>query len=74
MNQQFQATYEHGVLRLDAPLPLPDNIRVTGLVTSASEGEGTRPALNARDFRRYESDGIIVLTPNELLSSISQGG
>ena len=30
MSQEFQATYEHGVLRPDAPLALPEHARVVG--------------------------------------------
>jgi hypothetical protein len=33
MSQQFEATYQHGVLRLDAPLALPENSRVIGIVS-----------------------------------------
>ena len=34
MNQPFQATYEHGVLRLDAPLALPEQARVAGVIVT----------------------------------------
>jgi hypothetical protein len=33
MSQQFEAIYQHGVLRLDAPLALPENARVIGTVS-----------------------------------------
>ena len=33
MDKTFCATYEQGVLKLDAPLSLPEHARVTGLVT-----------------------------------------
>ena len=32
MSNEFHATYEHGVLKLDAPLSLPEQARVTGFV------------------------------------------
>ncbi len=36
MERTFQATYEQGILRLDAPLSLPEHARVTGQVTIIS--------------------------------------
>jgi hypothetical protein len=45
MSQQFEATYEHGVLRLDAPLALPENSRVVGIVSNV-EAEPTPDVLH----------------------------
>ena len=45
MSQQFEATYEHGVLRLDSPLALPENARVIGIVSNV-EAEPTPDVLH----------------------------
>jgi hypothetical protein len=34
MSVEFHATYEHGILRLDVPLALPEQTRVTGVVSN----------------------------------------
>jgi hypothetical protein len=44
MAQEFHATYEHGILRLDAPLPLAELTRVTGLVTDVERAAGACPS------------------------------
>lgn len=48
MSQEFHATYEHGVLRLDAPLALPEQTRVTGIVS------GVENSSNADDLERQQ--------------------
>jgi hypothetical protein len=54
MSQEFQATYEHGVLRLDAPLAIPERTRVTGVVNDVdSAGEPPLPDLiSVEEFDR----------------------
>lgn len=44
MDKTFFATYEQGVLKLDAPLSLPEHARVTGLVmkVDAQPGEAVQ--------------------------------
>ncbi len=48
MDKTFCATYEQGVLKLDAPLSLPEHARVTGLVTKvdAQPSEAAQAARN----------------------------
>jgi predicted DNA-binding antitoxin AbrB/MazE fold protein len=36
MSQEFHATYEQGILRLDQPLALPEQTRVLGVVKEES--------------------------------------
>ena len=38
MSEEFQAIYEFGVLRLDKPLALPEQTRVTGVLRNVEEG------------------------------------
>lgn len=40
MDKTFHATYERGVLRLDAPLSLPEQARVVGLVVGVNAPTG----------------------------------
>jgi hypothetical protein len=55
MNQEFHATYEHGILRLDAPLALPEQTRVIGIVNKV-EPRSIPPAntgqMSLEDFDR----------------------
>jgi predicted DNA-binding antitoxin AbrB/MazE fold protein len=37
MSEEFQAIYEFGVLRLDKPLALPQQTRVTGVLRNVEE-------------------------------------
>lgn len=41
MTVQAEATYENGMLRLSAPLPLPEHARVTLTIQSAGEAAPT---------------------------------
>jgi hypothetical protein len=54
MSQEFHATYEHGILRLDAPLALPEQTRVTGFVNGVSSSATPHPAdsLSHEEFER----------------------
>ena len=44
MSQEFYAIYEHGVLRLEKPLALPDQTRVTGVLRNLAESETSADA------------------------------
>jgi hypothetical protein len=54
MSQEFHATYEHGILRLDVPLALPEQTRVTGIVSGVSSSATPHPAdsLSDEQFER----------------------
>lgn len=55
MPNEFHATYEHGVLKLDAPLSLPEQARVTGLVLGVETPSGVNaasPKLSDADFEK----------------------
>lgn len=55
MSQEFHATYEHGILRLDTPLALPDQTRVTGIVSNVDSSivPGTgQPEMSPEEFER----------------------
>ena len=54
MTQQFQAIYDHGVLRLDQPLMLPDQTRVSGTVVQAAltSHESEKASLSVDEFDR----------------------
>ncbi|MEX0611445.1 MAG: hypothetical protein WD229_04945 [Pirellulales bacterium] len=51
MGQELQATYEQGVLRLDKPLALPEQARVTGEVRKV-ETLPTAEPLSLDEFDR----------------------
>ena len=57
MNQEFQAIYEHGVLRLDKPLALPDQTRVAGVLNNI--GEGRTVADESKHFSLDEFDRML---------------
>jgi len=56
MTNQFHATYEHGVLKLDAPLAVPEQARVTGVVVGIETPNGSAvegaPQLSDAEFER----------------------
>jgi hypothetical protein len=55
MPQEFHATYEHGILRLDAPLALPEQARVTGIVNnveSPANSLAPKYELSPEEFER----------------------
>jgi len=56
MTNEFHATYEQGVLKLDAPLSLPEQARVKGVVvgieTPNGVGQTTAPQLSDAEFER----------------------
>jgi hypothetical protein len=55
MGQEFHATYEHGILRLDVPLLLPEQTRVTGIVSNVDSSivSGTGQAeISPEEFER----------------------
>ena len=59
MPNEFHATYEHGVLKLDAPLSLPEQARVTGLVLGVETPNGVDAAaakLSDADFEQLLDD------------------
>ena len=65
MEKEFQATYEHGVLRLDTPLSLPEQARVTGLLKSV-EPTALEPApaqLSDDEFQRLLDEASIPSSP-----------
>lgn len=46
MSQEFHATYESGVLRLDEPLAIPEQARVSGVVSLVA-AQATLPQLTS---------------------------
>ena len=55
MSEEFQATYEFGVLRLDKPLALPEQTRVTGVLRNlddASQASQVATPLSLEEFDR----------------------
>jgi hypothetical protein len=62
MSQEFHATYDHGVLRLDQPLALPDQEKVTGIVFSANESLAQTLPINDEEFL-LELDGLSLDVP-----------
>jgi hypothetical protein len=58
MSQEFQATYEHGILRLDVPLSLPKQTRVTGIVSNvesaATPSVAQKPMSDEEFERRFD--------------------
>ena len=44
MNQEFQAIYENGVLRLLSPLDIPEQTPVRGVVMERSNASPTEPS------------------------------
>jgi hypothetical protein len=55
MSVEFHATYEHGILRLDIPLALPEQTRVTGVVRNV-EPPATQDQLSPEEFDRLLDD------------------
>ncbi len=62
MNEEFQATYEHGVLRLDQPLALPDHSRVAGVVIALTTPSVPVTAGSDDDFNS-ELDELALNVP-----------
>lgn len=62
MSQEFHATYESGVLRLDSPLALPELARVSGVVTSMA-AQPPQPELISDEqfFRELDELALDVL-------------
>jgi hypothetical protein len=54
MGQEFHATYEHGILRLDVPLPLPEQTRVTGIVSNAAPAETLPSAADSMTIEEFD--------------------
>lgn len=56
MTNEFHATYEQGVLKLDAPLAVPEQARVTGVVVGVETPNGNvqaaSPQLSDAEFER----------------------
>ena len=66
MSQEFHATYEHGILRLDVPLPLPEQTRVTGIVSnveSAAAPSVAQKSMSAEEFERQFDELAIDVPP-----------
>ena len=68
MTQEFYATYDHGVLRLDSPLAIPDQTRVTGLVTGVNTSDGKLPTapqdrLSDEEFERLLDELALDVPP-----------
>jgi hypothetical protein len=57
----FNAVYEHGILRLDSPLALPEQARVSGLVTviEGVEGQGEEQSGVCRDLSDDEFERLL---------------
>jgi hypothetical protein len=84
MSQQFEATYQHGVLRLDAPLALPENSRVIGVVRDVEAEPAAdvlhqqNQALNAmfadvdRLPQQHQNDGLSNRDHNQILYGSSK--
>jgi hypothetical protein len=54
MSQEFHATYEHGILRLDMPLALPEQTRVSGIVSSAESAAAPSIAEDSTSSEEFE--------------------
>jgi len=54
MSQEFQAIYEHGILRLDVPLPLADQTRVTGIVSNVESAAAQPIVANSLSLEEFE--------------------
>jgi hypothetical protein len=56
MGDEFHATYADGVLKLDVPLALPEQARVTGLVTGieSASGQSIAPAASGLTDEEFE--------------------
>jgi predicted DNA-binding antitoxin AbrB/MazE fold protein len=53
MNEPFQATYQHGVLKPEGPLSLPEESRVTGFINSVevlAKQQVAQPSLTPTEF------------------------
>jgi hypothetical protein len=57
MSNEFHATYADGVLKLDVPLALPEQARVTGLVTGVESASGQPIAPAASGLTDEEFEG-----------------
>lgn len=54
MSQEFHAIYEGGMLRLDTPLALPDQTRVTGIVSNVAPAATQPVAANSLSLEEFE--------------------
>ncbi len=66
MSQEFNATYEHGILRLDAPLALPDKARVTGIVSNVESSDTTpvhQDSISPEEFERLLDELAMDVPP-----------
>jgi hypothetical protein len=54
MPQEFHAIYEHGILRLDAPLALPEQARVTGVVNNVEPPAQASVAQGEMSLEEFE--------------------
>ena len=65
MGEEFHTTYEHGILRLDAPLALPEQTRVTGVVSGVSSSATPHPAdsLSDEEFERMLDEMALDVPP-----------
>jgi hypothetical protein len=59
MDKTFHATYEQGVLRLDAPLSLPEQTRVVGLVVGVDAPTGEPPQASATNLADDEFERLL---------------
>ena len=59
MDKTFHATYEHGILRLDSPLGLPEHARVTGLVIGVDDQQSEKPRALQSDVADDEFDRML---------------
>jgi len=66
MSQEFHAIYEHGILRLDVPLPLPEQTRVTGIVSnveSAATDFAAQDSMSLEEFERQLDELSLDVPP-----------
>ena len=66
MSQEFHATYEHGILRLDAPLALPEQTRVTGILSNvepAAIPPAAQDSMSLEEFERQLDELALDVPP-----------
>jgi len=63
MSQEFHATYQSGVLRLDVPLALPEQARVSGVVTPINAQSPWPEVISDEQFFRELDELALEVTP-----------
>jgi predicted DNA-binding antitoxin AbrB/MazE fold protein len=54
MSEEFQAIYEFGVLRLDKPLALPEQTRVTGVLRNVEDGSQNSQVVGPLSLEEFD--------------------